>query len=133
MSHEGSVTQWLHALRDNNQDAAHDLWQRYFHRIQGLARRRLGDQGAAHTDAEDAALDVGRLGSDTYSQVAFDWIVDSTVDAVLAARENLQPARFGWTIVEAYDTDDAGLRAFRLFWTFVVALWPPLYVLVYLW
>lgn len=57
--------------------------------------------------AEDAALDVGRLGSDTYSHVAFEWIVDSAVEAALAARENMQPAQFGWTIVEAYDTDDA--------------------------
>lgn len=27
----------------------------------------------------------------------------------------------------------AGLRAMRMYWLFVVAVWPPLYVLVYLW
>ena len=27
----------------------------------------------------------------------------------------------------------AGLRAMRMYWTFVVVVWPPLYALVYLW
>lgn len=33
-----------------------------------------------------------------------------------------------------YGPDDhAGVVAMRLYWTFVVAVWPPLYALVYLW
>jgi cytochrome c oxidase subunit 3 len=47
-----------------------------------------------------------------------------TALAFVAARAR----REGWTA----DTLDA-LTATRLFWTFVVAVWPPLYALVYLW
>lgn len=56
---------------------------------------------------DDAALEIGRLGSDGYSHVAFEWIVDSTVQAAEAALADKQPAQFGWSIVEAFDTDDA--------------------------
>ena len=60
-ANEGSVTKWMNALRDNDQEAAAHLWRRYFHRLHGLARKRLGDQGAAHDDAEDAALSAFRV------------------------------------------------------------------------
>ncbi|RMH38818.1 MAG: heme-copper oxidase subunit III [Deltaproteobacteria bacterium] len=33
----------------------------------------------------------------------------------------------------AYARDYVGVRAVRVYWTFVVAVWPPLYALVYLW
>ena len=56
---------------------------------------------------DDTALDLGRLGSDSYHHTVFEWMVESTVDAALQALDDLQPAQFGWTIVEAYDTDDA--------------------------
>lgn len=55
----------------------------------------------------DGAVDMGRVGSDSYHHVIFEWLVESTVEAAVAALDDLRPARFGWTIVEAYDTDDA--------------------------
>lgn len=56
---------------------------------------------------DDAALDAGRLGSDAYSHAAFEWIANSAYEVASAALADLQPAQFGWTIVESFDTDDA--------------------------
>ncbi len=55
---------------------------------------------------DDAALEIGRLGSDAYHHIAFEWIVESTVEAAREALDARQPAQFGWSIVEAFDTDD---------------------------
>jgi RNA polymerase sigma factor (sigma-70 family) len=56
MSSEGSITVWLKLLPAGDPEAAQQLWQRYFHRMVGLARQRL--QGAPHAahSAEDVAL-----------------------------------------------------------------------------
>jgi DNA-directed RNA polymerase specialized sigma24 family protein len=56
MSSEGSVTGWLALLREGDSAAAQQLWERYFQRLVGLARKRL--QGAARrvADEEDVAL-----------------------------------------------------------------------------
>ena len=35
-----SVTQWIDRLKAKDPDAAQKLWERYFHRLVGLARRR---------------------------------------------------------------------------------------------
>jgi DNA-directed RNA polymerase specialized sigma24 family protein len=55
---DGSVTLWIGDLKAGNHLAAHHLWDRYFGRMVGLARRRIQ---AAHLrggseDEEDAAL-----------------------------------------------------------------------------
>ncbi len=55
---------------------------------------------------DDAALPLGALGTDEFSQVAFDWLVDTTVEAASQARAAFEPARMGWDIMEAFDTDD---------------------------
>ncbi|QDG51477.1 hypothetical protein FIV42_12190 [Persicimonas caeni] len=55
---------------------------------------------------DDTALPLGSFGTDEFSQQVFDWTVDSTFEAAKAALDDLSPARFGWEIVEAYDTDD---------------------------
>jgi RNA polymerase sigma factor (sigma-70 family) len=56
MSLEGSVTGWLALLREGDPAAAQRLWERYFERLVGLARKKL--QGAARrvADEEDVAL-----------------------------------------------------------------------------
>ena len=41
MSSIGSVTQWLRMLQAGDQAAARPLWERYFRRLVGLARRKL--------------------------------------------------------------------------------------------
>jgi DNA-directed RNA polymerase specialized sigma24 family protein len=55
MSAEGSVTHWLARLQAGDQEAARRLWERYFHRLVGLARHRLsGSPFRSHE--EDVAL-----------------------------------------------------------------------------
>jgi DNA-directed RNA polymerase specialized sigma24 family protein len=52
-----SVSTWLERLRDGDEEAAARLWDRYFRRLLGLARKRLAPlrrKGAA--DEEDVAL-----------------------------------------------------------------------------
>lgn len=50
---------------------------------------------------------LGPFGIGTFRQEVFDRVVQSSVDAALAAIASQQPARLGWTIVEGFDTDDA--------------------------
>src|SRR4051812_23674231 len=58
MDNAGSVTVWLGRLRGGDPDAADGLWERYFRRLQALARARLpAALGRAGGD-EDVALDA---------------------------------------------------------------------------
>lgn len=54
-SQNGSVTGWLRQVKGGDDDAAGRLWDRYFQRIVGIARRRLTGIGAPF-DEEDVAL-----------------------------------------------------------------------------
>jgi DNA-directed RNA polymerase specialized sigma24 family protein len=58
MSSEGSVTRWLDPLRAGDPAAVEQLWQRYFHRLAGLARTRLPGVVRRVVDGEDVALSV---------------------------------------------------------------------------
>jgi DNA-directed RNA polymerase specialized sigma24 family protein len=51
-----SVTQWLDELRRGDRDAAQRLWERYYPRLVGLARRRLKAAHRRVADEEDVAL-----------------------------------------------------------------------------
>lgn len=51
---EQSVTGWLHALREGDDDAAKELWNRYFRRIVRLAKHQLPPD--AVDDEEDLAV-----------------------------------------------------------------------------
>lgn len=53
---EGSVSQWISRLKAGDRAAAGPLWQRYFSRLVGLARRRLQGMPDRAVDAEDIAL-----------------------------------------------------------------------------
>jgi len=53
-----SVTYWIKELKADNSDAAGELWTRYFQRIVGLARKKLGGVPPRVIDAEDVALSV---------------------------------------------------------------------------
>lgn len=50
---------------------------------------------------------LGPFGIGTFRQEIFDQMVEASVAAALAALETQEPARLAWTIVEAFDTDDA--------------------------
>ena len=56
MSSMGSVTAWIEQLRAGNRAAAQRLWERYFSRLVGLARRKLQGLRRGAADEEDVAL-----------------------------------------------------------------------------
>jgi DNA-directed RNA polymerase specialized sigma24 family protein len=56
MSSGGSVTRWLASLQAGHRDAVGQLWERYFRRLVGLARRKLNGKLLRAADEEDVAL-----------------------------------------------------------------------------
>jgi DNA-directed RNA polymerase specialized sigma24 family protein len=56
MRPEASVTQWIDRLKAGDPDAAQKLWERYFRRLVGLARKRLRAAPRRAADEEDVAL-----------------------------------------------------------------------------
>ena len=56
MPSEGSITQALHRLQAGDPEGAQRLWERYFHRLVGLARKKLHDLPREAADEEDVAL-----------------------------------------------------------------------------
>jgi DNA-directed RNA polymerase specialized sigma24 family protein len=73
---ECSVTRWIGHLKRGHPDAAHHLWQRYFHRIVGLARAKLGHAPRAVADEEDAALSAFRNLCEGAAHGRFDLLQD---------------------------------------------------------
>jgi DNA-directed RNA polymerase specialized sigma24 family protein len=51
-----AVTVWISQLRDGESAAVRPLWEKYFHRLVGLARTRLRRSAHRITDEEDVAL-----------------------------------------------------------------------------
>jgi RNA polymerase sigma factor (sigma-70 family) len=51
-----SVSLWIDQLKGGDRDATAKLWDRYFRRLMGLARKRLQDRPRLGADAEDVAL-----------------------------------------------------------------------------
>lgn len=51
-----TVTHWIERLQAGDADAARPLWERYFHRLVGLARARLQARPRLADEAEDVAL-----------------------------------------------------------------------------
>src|SRR5262245_41709963 len=56
MSSPGSITRWLQQLTAGDRTAVQPLWERYFRRLVGLARDRLGRMPRRSADEEDVAL-----------------------------------------------------------------------------
>ena len=54
----GSVSRLLGGLRDGDEEAVRQLWQRYFQPLVRLARNRLSATACAARDAEDVALEA---------------------------------------------------------------------------
>lgn len=54
-SSDGSITCWIDQLQAGDLAAAQPLWERYFHRLVELARRKLGAKPRV-ADGEDVAL-----------------------------------------------------------------------------
>jgi DNA-directed RNA polymerase specialized sigma24 family protein len=56
MAGEESISQWLDQLQQGERAAAEKLWERYFRRLVGLARRKLEGLPRRAADEEDVAL-----------------------------------------------------------------------------
>jgi DNA-directed RNA polymerase specialized sigma24 family protein len=56
VSTDQSVTFWIGQLKDGDAEAAQQLWQRYYARLVGLARQKLGALPRRAADEEDVAL-----------------------------------------------------------------------------
>src|SRR5205823_11454003 len=56
MSSPGSVTYWIGQLKAGDPAVARELWERYFQRLVGLARKKLQHAPRRAADEEDVAL-----------------------------------------------------------------------------
>jgi DNA-directed RNA polymerase specialized sigma24 family protein len=56
MADADSVTEWVGRLKDGDPHAAQMLWERYFRRLVGLARKRLENAPRRAADEQDVAL-----------------------------------------------------------------------------
>jgi DNA-directed RNA polymerase specialized sigma24 family protein len=56
MASEGSITGWIGQLKVGDPAAAQRLWERYFPRLVGLARKKLRGTRRQAADEEDVAL-----------------------------------------------------------------------------
>ena len=56
MRPDASVTQWIDRLKAGDPDAAQKLWERYFRRLVGLAKKKLRAAPRRAADEEDVAL-----------------------------------------------------------------------------
>lgn len=56
MTDDDSITQWIDKLKAGDQTAAQPLWERFFHRLVGLARKKLQNAPRRAADEEDVAL-----------------------------------------------------------------------------
>jgi len=52
----GSITRWITGIREGGSTAANELWNRYYRRLVGLARKKLRDSPRRVADEEDVAL-----------------------------------------------------------------------------
>ena len=58
MSSDGSVSRWIAGLKGGDEVAAQRLWERYYRRLVGLARKRLRASRRRAADEEDVAQDA---------------------------------------------------------------------------
>lgn len=56
MMSQQSISLWIDQLKAGGREATSPLWERYFRRLIGLARKRLADRLRLGADAEDVAL-----------------------------------------------------------------------------
>ena len=56
MTSEQSISRWLAQLQAGDRTAAQKLWERYFQRLVGLARKKLQGMPRRAADEEDIAL-----------------------------------------------------------------------------
>lgn len=58
MTAEGSITQWLDQIKDGEDAAVQRIWERYYRRLVGMARKKLQDTPRRVSDEEDVVVDA---------------------------------------------------------------------------
>jgi RNA polymerase sigma factor (sigma-70 family) len=58
MSTTESVTGWVAGLKQGDESAIYELWNRYSQRVVGVARKKLGPSPRRYADEEDVAISV---------------------------------------------------------------------------
>lgn len=53
MTDDSSISVWIGQLKGGDAEAARKLWARYYHRLVGLARKKLQSASRASTDEDD--------------------------------------------------------------------------------
>ncbi len=76
MSSDGTVTHWVRQLQSGDQDAARQLWWRYYQELVTLARAKLGSTPRRVSDEEDVALSVMRCLYDGAARGQFPKLVN---------------------------------------------------------
>jgi DNA-directed RNA polymerase specialized sigma24 family protein len=72
----GSVTIWIDAVRTGDQEAARQLWRRYFEALVRLARSKLQAKAKGAADEEDVALSAFDSFYDGMAQGRFPDLAD---------------------------------------------------------
>ena len=73
---QGSITVLFHALKGGDADAAQRLWDEYFRRLVGLARKKLQDSPRRAADEEDVALSAFDSFCRGAERGRFSWLED---------------------------------------------------------
>lgn len=76
MAGNHSITTWIGKLRAGDEEAAKQLWDRYFHRLVELARGKLQGASRRATDEEDVALSAFHSFYQAAAQARFDRLDD---------------------------------------------------------
>ena len=122
MSSFGSVTRWLNRLQDGDRAAVQKLWEGYFARLVGLARKRLRDFPRRAADEEDVALSAfdsfcrgaeqGRFPRLEDRDDLWQVLVMITARKVCDLKEHEGRGKRDWRRTEAARRDPAGDESF---------------------
>src|SRR5206468_12688890 len=97
MSASGSVTHWINLLKGGDAAAVQRLWEAYFPRLVGLARKKLREAPRRAADEEDVALSAFDSFCDGLAQGRFPQLTDRDdlwhILVLITARKALQLMR----------------------------------------
>src|SRR5882724_3984739 len=97
MSSGGSVTHWINMLKGGDADGVQKLWEGYFSRLVGLARKKLREAPRRAADEEDVALSAFDSFCDGVARQRFPRLADRDdlwrILVTITARKSLQLVR----------------------------------------
>jgi DNA-directed RNA polymerase specialized sigma24 family protein len=97
MTSQGSVTNWINLLKEGDAAAIQRLWEAYFPRLVGMARKKLREAPRRAADEEDVALSAFDSFCDGVAQGRFPQLRDRDdlwhILVTITARKALQLIR----------------------------------------